>query len=145
MKDGHANDAANEAKVEQVVRVDARVGVDLQRVVVVCRVRKETIDRIEHVVGEQEEPLTTPNPTSHTCVSGPLQRPCPIHAVVARGPCHAAIVQAVLALKLDKQAAAQILGAVPRHLLERALKHLPARYLDRRVCPLVRPDRTSAP
>jgi hypothetical protein len=63
-------------------------------------------------------------------VGGPAVSAPPRHG---HGPRHAAIVEAVLALKLDKQAAAQVLGPMPRYLLERALKHLAAQYLDRRV------------
>ena len=57
VEDGHAHDATDKVEVLQVVGVDARVGVDLQRVVVVRRVREQTVDWIEHFVRQQKEPL----------------------------------------------------------------------------------------
>ena len=45
-------------------------------------------------------------------------------------PGHAAIVQAVFAFKLDKEAPPQVVGAVPRDLVVRAFKQLVARNVD---------------
>ena len=42
----------------EMLRVDVRVGVDLKSVVVDGRVFKETVERIEHLVREEEEELS---------------------------------------------------------------------------------------
>ena len=58
MVDRHATDPPDELEVVQVVLiVGRRLGADLQRVVIAGRVLKETGVRIEHLVGEQVEPL----------------------------------------------------------------------------------------
>lgn len=55
MKNRQAYYATDELEVIQVLGVDARMGVDLQGVVVVSGVLKQTVEGIEHLVGEQEE------------------------------------------------------------------------------------------
>ena len=59
MIDGHSGHSTNELEVVQVLLVaDARVGIDLQRVVVRSRVFEETVVGVEHLLGEQVEPLS---------------------------------------------------------------------------------------
>ena len=50
MEDGQSDDASNEFKIIEMFRINARVGVDLQGVVVVGRVFEETVEWIEHLV-----------------------------------------------------------------------------------------------
>ena len=47
MEDGKSKDATNELEVVQVLWVDAGVGINLQRVVVVRRVLEKTVEGIE--------------------------------------------------------------------------------------------------
>ena len=53
----HGDDAAHEAEVREVVRVDARRRVDLQCVVVRARVLEQTIVRVHELVRQPVEPL----------------------------------------------------------------------------------------
>ena len=55
VEDAETQAATDELEVVQVLGVHARRGVDLQRVVVVRGVLEQTVKRIEHLVGEQEE------------------------------------------------------------------------------------------
>jgi hypothetical protein len=57
MENGQPHYSANKLKVVQVLWVYPRVGVDLQRIIVMCRVFKETIKWIEHLVRKKEEKL----------------------------------------------------------------------------------------
>ena len=50
VEDAQAETAADELEVVQVLGVDARRGVDLERVVVVGRVLEETVEGVEHLV-----------------------------------------------------------------------------------------------
>lgn len=52
-----ANNSPDELEIVQVLWVDAGVRVNLQCVIIVCRVLKETIERIEHFMREKEEIL----------------------------------------------------------------------------------------
>ena len=58
MEDGQSDHAANKLEIVQMFRVDAGMRVNLQGVVVVCRVLEETIERVKHFVGEEEEEFT---------------------------------------------------------------------------------------
>ena len=58
MEDGETDDSTDELEVEEMLRVDARMRVDLKRVIVVGRILKEAIKGIEHLVGQQEEELS---------------------------------------------------------------------------------------
>jgi hypothetical protein len=58
MEDGETDHAANEFKVAEMFGVDARVRVNLQGVVVVGGVFEETVEGVEHFVGEEEEELS---------------------------------------------------------------------------------------
>ena len=56
--DCHGQDSANEAEVlEMVLVAEPRVRVDLEGVVVTGGVLKQTVVGVEHLVGEEEEPL----------------------------------------------------------------------------------------
>lgn len=57
VEDAEAQAPTNELEVVQVLGVDARRRVDLERVVVVRGVLKQTVEGVEHLVGEQEEEL----------------------------------------------------------------------------------------
>jgi hypothetical protein len=50
--------SADELEVVQMLRVDARVGINLEGIVVVSGVFEETVERIEHFVGKEEEEFT---------------------------------------------------------------------------------------
>lgn len=53
----HGNEASDEAEVRKVVGVDGGSRVDLQTVVVLAGVFKQAVHGVEHLVGQQEEPL----------------------------------------------------------------------------------------
>lgn len=53
----HSDDAADEAKEGEVLRIDARRRVDLQRVVVRARVLEQAIVRVHELVRQPVEPL----------------------------------------------------------------------------------------
>ena len=55
MEDAEADAATNELEVVQVLWVNARSWVDLQGIVVVRRVLEQTVERVEHLVGQEEE------------------------------------------------------------------------------------------
>jgi len=55
VEDTQTEDSTDELEVVQVFRVDSRVGVDLEGVVVVGRVLEKTVEGVEHLVREQEE------------------------------------------------------------------------------------------
>lgn len=55
MIDSKTDDSTNKFKVSEVLRIDPRMWVDLQRIIVVCAVLEETVERIEHFVRQQEE------------------------------------------------------------------------------------------
>lgn len=58
MEDGQADDPADEFEVVKVLRINTRVGINLQGVVIVRGIFEETIERIEHFVGKKEEEFT---------------------------------------------------------------------------------------
>lgn len=53
----HGNEASDEAEIGEVVGVDGGGGVDLQTVVVLAGVFKQTVHGVENLMGQQEEPL----------------------------------------------------------------------------------------
>jgi hypothetical protein len=55
VEDTQSEHTSDKLEVVQVFRVDSRIGVDLQRVVVVRRVLEQAVERVEHFVREQEE------------------------------------------------------------------------------------------
>lgn len=54
----HSNEASNELEVLQVIRVDVGGRVDLQTVVVLPSILKQTVHWVEHLMREQEEPFS---------------------------------------------------------------------------------------
>jgi len=58
VEDTQTKNSTNELEVVQMFRVDSRVGVDLEGVVVVCRVFEQTVEGVEHFMREQEEELS---------------------------------------------------------------------------------------
>ena len=60
VEDTETQATPDELEVVQVLRVDTRRRVDLQRVVVVRRVLEQTVERVEHLVREQEEEFPAP-------------------------------------------------------------------------------------
>jgi hypothetical protein len=55
MEDRKSQAASDEFKVAQMVRVDSGCRINLQSVVVVCRILKETIGWVKDLMGEEEE------------------------------------------------------------------------------------------
>lgn len=53
----HGDEASNEAEVCEVVRVDGGGRVDLQAVVVLAGILKQTVHGVQDLMGEQKEPL----------------------------------------------------------------------------------------
>lgn len=53
----HGDEAAYEAEVGEVVGVDGGGRVDLQAVVALAGVLKQAVHGVQHLVGQQEEPL----------------------------------------------------------------------------------------
>lgn len=65
MENCQTNDSADELEVVQMLGVDARVGINLQGIIVVGGVFEETVERIEHFVGKEEEEFTVKRVRSH--------------------------------------------------------------------------------
>ena len=55
MENGQSHYSANKLEVIKMLWIDPRMRIDLQCVIVVRRIFKQTIERIEHLVGEKEE------------------------------------------------------------------------------------------
>lgn len=72
MEDSQADYPADKFEVVEVFRIDARVRIDLKGVIVVSRVFEQTVERIEHFVGEEEKELATDivSTADKTCFSG---------------------------------------------------------------------------
>ena len=62
VEDAKPQAPADELEIVQVLRVDTRRWVDLQRVVIVRRVLEQAVEGVEHLVGEQEEEFTRQTP-----------------------------------------------------------------------------------
>ena len=54
----HGDEATDEAEVGEVVWIDGGGGVDLETVVVLASVLEQTVHGVQHLMGEQEEPLS---------------------------------------------------------------------------------------
>lgn len=50
MENGQSNNTTNKFEVAQVLRIDSRMWVDLQRIIVVCRIFEQAIEGVEHLV-----------------------------------------------------------------------------------------------
>lgn len=55
MEDAKTQAATNELEVIQMLRIDARRRVNLKRIVIVRRILEKAVERIEHLMREQEE------------------------------------------------------------------------------------------
>ena len=58
MEDGQPHNTTDELEVAQMVRIDAGCGVDLQGIVVVRRIFKQPIARVEYFMRQEEEPFS---------------------------------------------------------------------------------------
>lgn len=54
-ENGKAHNTTNEPKVVQMLGIDTRMRIDLQCVIVMSRIFKQAVERIEHFMREQEE------------------------------------------------------------------------------------------
>lgn len=63
----HGDEASDEAEVGQVVGIDGGCWVDLQTVVALAGVFKQTVHGVQHLVRQEEEPLPA---HTHTHTSG---------------------------------------------------------------------------
>ena len=50
MEDSQADHTSNKLEVAQMLRIDSRVRIDLESIVVVCRVFEQTVEWVEHLV-----------------------------------------------------------------------------------------------
>jgi len=55
MENSKTQASSNKLEVVQVFRVDTGGWVDLQGIIVVCRILEETVEWVEHFVRQQEE------------------------------------------------------------------------------------------
>ena len=92
---GQAEHTSDELEVLEVFRVHARGRVNLEGIIVVGRVLEQAVARVEHFVGEKEEPFAR----------------------------DATIIERVLALKLDHQSLAQVLRPETHDGREAVLEH----------------------
>jgi len=58
VENGQADHSSNKPKIVKMFRVDSRVRVYLEGVIVMGRILKQAIERVEHFVREQEEELS---------------------------------------------------------------------------------------
>lgn len=58
VEDSQTNHSADELEVIEMLGVHARVGINLQGIIIVGRVFEETVERVEHFVREEEEEFT---------------------------------------------------------------------------------------
>lgn len=72
----HGDESAYKAEVGEVVWVDGGGRVDLQAVIVLSRVFKQTIHRVEHLVRQEEKPLSVREEKEKTRIMGPLVHIC---------------------------------------------------------------------
>ena len=59
MEDSQTDHTADELEVVEMLGVNARVRINLQGIIIVGGVFEETVEGIEHFVGEEEEEFTT--------------------------------------------------------------------------------------
>jgi hypothetical protein len=96
------NNSANKLEVVQMLRIDARMGIDLQRVVVVRRVLEQTVEGVEHLMGKQEKELSR----------------------------ETSVIQTVFTVKLDHKSLLQIRSALSHNLVVRVLENMRSPNLD---------------
>lgn len=74
----HGNHAADETKVLQVLRVDARVWVNLELVIVGSRILEEAVHGVEHLVRDEEKPLARNATIVQAFFAGEADVGCPL-------------------------------------------------------------------
>lgn len=75
MEDGQADNATNKFEVSKMFRVNARVRVDLECIVVVRRVFEKTVERIEHLVREKEKEFSIGLSVLHASITDSFDSP----------------------------------------------------------------------
>ena len=75
MENGQADNSANKLEVIEVLRVDARMRINLKGVIVVRGILEETVERIKHLMRKQKEefPAIQVSRTCHLMLSGVRQ------------------------------------------------------------------------
>jgi hypothetical protein len=58
MEDRETQTTPNELEIAQMIRIDARSRVDLEGVVIMRRILKQTVTWVKNLMGEEEEPLS---------------------------------------------------------------------------------------
>lgn len=58
MENRQTNHTPNESKIVQMFRIDPGVRVDLEGVVVVCRIFEQTVKWVKHLMREKEKKLS---------------------------------------------------------------------------------------
>lgn len=58
MEDRQTNDTANKLEVVQMLWINAGMRIGLQGIIIVSGIFEETVEGIEHFVGEKEEKFT---------------------------------------------------------------------------------------
>jgi hypothetical protein len=58
MENSQADNPSNEFEIVEMFRIDTRMRVDLKGIVVMGRVLKQAVERVEHFMREQEEELS---------------------------------------------------------------------------------------
>lgn len=66
MEDSQTDHSADELEVIEMLRVHARVGINLQGIIIVGGIFKETVEWIEHFMREKEEEFTRMVSTKET-------------------------------------------------------------------------------
>lgn len=102
VENGQTYNTPDELEVVQMFRVDTRVRVDLESVVVVRRVLKQTVEGVEHLMRQQEEEF-----------SG-----------------QTTVIQTVFAIELDHQALLQVTSTLSHDLVVRVLEDMTSADLN---------------
>lgn len=120
MENTKSNTSTDKLEVVQMFRVDSRVWVDLKRVIVVGRVLEQTVERVEHLVREQEEEF------SLELSALPLMEPCNSVSL----PRETSVIETVFTLELDHQPLLEVVRALSHNFGVRSLKDVFSRHLD---------------
>jgi len=102
VEDGQTNNTSNELEIVQVLRVDAGMRIDLEGVVVVRRVFEQTVERVKHLVREQEEEFTR----------------------------QTSVIQTVFSVELDHQTLLKVRSRLTHDLMVRILEDVRSPDLD---------------
>ena len=102
MEHRESEHASYEFEIIEMFRVDAGRRVDLQRIVIVCRIFEQAIAGVEHLVREEEEPLAR----------------------------DATIIERVFAFKFHHQALPEVLGPEPHNRRKAIFEHPSSAYTN---------------